>query len=257
MVWPQVRLLAGPPIFACSASYGTVSRGQSRWLNGRKAELVVRDDKLNPGEATTRTSALDIADRVLDQGGGLSCHRKRALSRQRDQGTLLLSVIQAAPCRFCLLGPGGIEARKITIGFGIFSPAQPLTIFNDRRTTTRLPDGARLHVSVLPLWRLRRSRANDAGAVDAEACRLAGSKRSSGGYGGRLGCGRGSGGLRRICRVGGASMVHRPCIPLRGRILLREGCRIPSGNNEQGTHNSAHFSEPRTNEMEHQLPTPR
>jgi len=52
----------GPPIFACSASYGTaghpVSRGQSRWLNGPKAELVLRDDKLNPGEAATRTLEL-------------------------------------------------------------------------------------------------------------------------------------------------------------------------------------------------------
>jgi len=61
-VWPQVRVLPGPPIFACSASYGTaghaVSRGQSRWLNGRKAELVVCDDKLNPGEAATRTLEL-------------------------------------------------------------------------------------------------------------------------------------------------------------------------------------------------------
>jgi hypothetical protein len=54
--------LPGPPIFACSASYGTaghpVSRGQSRWLNGRKAELVVRADKLNPREAATRTLEL-------------------------------------------------------------------------------------------------------------------------------------------------------------------------------------------------------
>jgi hypothetical protein len=157
------------------------------------------------------------------------------------QLALLLGVIQAAPRRFRLLGSGGVEARKITIGFGVFPPPQPLTIFNDRRTTTRLPDGACLHVSVLLLGRLRRSRANDAGAIDAEARRLAGGKGSSGGYGGRLGCCRGSGGLRRICRVGGASMVHRPGILLRGRTLLRRGCRIASGNNEQGTHDSAHF----------------
>ena len=61
-VWPQVRVLSGPSIFVCSPSYGTaghpVSRGQSRWLNGRKAELVVCDDKLNPGEAATRTLEL-------------------------------------------------------------------------------------------------------------------------------------------------------------------------------------------------------
>jgi hypothetical protein len=34
------------------------SRGHSRWLKGRKAGLVVRDDKLNPGEAATRTLEL-------------------------------------------------------------------------------------------------------------------------------------------------------------------------------------------------------
>jgi branched-chain amino acid transport system ATP-binding protein len=34
------------------------SRGHGRWLNGRKAGLVVRDDKLNPGEAATRTLEL-------------------------------------------------------------------------------------------------------------------------------------------------------------------------------------------------------
>ena len=44
-VWLQVRVLPGPPIFACSASYGTAGHPVSR--------------------------ALDIADRadVLDQGG--------------------------------------------------------------------------------------------------------------------------------------------------------------------------------------------
>jgi hypothetical protein len=45
MVWPQVRVLSDPSIFACSASYGTAGHPVSR--------------------------ALDIADRgyVLDQGG--------------------------------------------------------------------------------------------------------------------------------------------------------------------------------------------
>jgi len=75
-VWPQVRVLPGPPIFACSASYGTaghpVSRGQSRWLNGRKAELVVRDDKLNPGEAATRTLELVEKEKVNFVVGSLS-----------------------------------------------------------------------------------------------------------------------------------------------------------------------------------------
>src|SRR6201992_4420879 len=33
-------------------------------LNGRKAELVVRDDKLNPGEAATRTLELVEKDKV-------------------------------------------------------------------------------------------------------------------------------------------------------------------------------------------------
>ena len=152
----------------------------------------------------------------------------------------------------CLLLPSGVEAGKITIGLGILRPAQSLTIFNDVRTATRLPGRARLRVSLLFLRRLRRSGANDAGAINAEARRLAGSRRKSGGDGRRLGCCRGSGGLRRICCVSGASMVHRPCILLRGRILLCQRGRIPGGNNEQGTQNSAHFKEPRGNEMEHQ-----
>jgi len=41
MVWPQVRVLPGPPIFACSASYGTA--GHPAIIIGkdsRKADAV-------------------------------------------------------------------------------------------------------------------------------------------------------------------------------------------------------------------------
>jgi branched-chain amino acid transport system ATP-binding protein len=65
----------GPPIFACSASYGTaghpVSRGQSRRLNGRKGELVVSDDKLDPGEVATRTLELvALSSEAVTMSGG-------------------------------------------------------------------------------------------------------------------------------------------------------------------------------------------
>ena len=41
-------------------------------LNGRKAELVVRDDKLNPGEAATRTLELVEKEKVNFVVGSLS-----------------------------------------------------------------------------------------------------------------------------------------------------------------------------------------
>src|SRR5260370_38977650 len=48
-------------------------------LNGRKAELVVRDDKLNPGEAATRTLALGETEKVNCVVGSLSAAAQLAI----------------------------------------------------------------------------------------------------------------------------------------------------------------------------------
>ena len=45
---------------------------ESGGFNGRKAELLVRDDKLNPGEAATRTLELIEKDKVDFVVGSLS-----------------------------------------------------------------------------------------------------------------------------------------------------------------------------------------
>src|SRR5229473_1299152 len=55
----------------------------------------------------------------------------------------------------CLLYPGGIEAGKVAIGFGIFRAAHSLTIFNDGRTAARLPGGLCFRVGLLFLRRSR------------------------------------------------------------------------------------------------------
>jgi hypothetical protein len=59
-IWPQVRVLPGPPIFACNASYGTAGHPVSR--------------------------ALDIADRayVLDQAGVVYHAAARELLADND-----------------------------------------------------------------------------------------------------------------------------------------------------------------------------
>src|SRR5260221_13014226 len=82
---------------------------------------------------------------------------------------------------FCLLCPGGIEAGKVAIGFGVSGAANSLTIFNDGRTAARLPGDLRFRVGLPLLWCSRRRGANDAAAVDAEIGGLAGGKRPPGG----------------------------------------------------------------------------
>ena len=49
-------------------------------LNGRKAELVVRDDKLNPGEAATRTLELVEKEKVNFVVGSLSAAVQLAIT---------------------------------------------------------------------------------------------------------------------------------------------------------------------------------
>jgi hypothetical protein len=48
----------------------------------------------------------------------------------------------------CLLCPGGIEAGKVAIGFGVSRAANSLTILNDGRTAARLPGGLRFRVGL-------------------------------------------------------------------------------------------------------------
>src|SRR5450631_458323 len=108
-----------------------------------------------------------------------------------------------------LLYPGGIEAGKVAIGFGIFRAAHSLTILNDGRTAARLPGGLRCRVGLLFFRRSRRSGANGTAAVDAEIGGLAGGKRFPGGDRRRLVCRRGRRRPRRFRRVCGVSMVHR------------------------------------------------
>src|SRR6202012_1766708 len=50
-------------------------------LNGRKAELLVRDDKLNPGEAATRTLELVEKDKVSFVVGSLSAAGQLAIHK--------------------------------------------------------------------------------------------------------------------------------------------------------------------------------
>jgi ABC-type thiamine transport system ATPase subunit len=64
-----------------------VSRGQSRWLNGREAELVVGDDKLNPGEAATRTLEFVEREKVTFVVGSLSAAVRLAARRASRSGS--------------------------------------------------------------------------------------------------------------------------------------------------------------------------
>src|ERR1700686_3746517 len=53
---------------------------ESGGLNGRKAELLVRDDKLNPGEAATRALELIEKEKVSFIVGSLSAAVKLAVN---------------------------------------------------------------------------------------------------------------------------------------------------------------------------------
>ena len=65
-------------------------------LNGRKAELLVRDDKLNPGEAATRTLELIEQDRVACIVGSLSSSVQLAVNEvTKARGMLYVSISQS------------------------------------------------------------------------------------------------------------------------------------------------------------------
>jgi len=65
-------------------------------LNGRKAELFVRDDKLNAGEAATRTLELIEKDKVHAVVGALSAAIQLAVNEvTRARGVLYISISQS------------------------------------------------------------------------------------------------------------------------------------------------------------------
>jgi branched-chain amino acid transport system substrate-binding protein len=65
-------------------------------LNGRKAELLVRDDKLNPGEAATRTLELVEKDKVSFVVGSLSAAVQLAINNvTKERGIIFNSISQS------------------------------------------------------------------------------------------------------------------------------------------------------------------
>jgi branched-chain amino acid transport system substrate-binding protein len=69
---------------------------QGGGFNGRKAELVVRDDKLNPGEAATRTLELIEKDKVDFVVGSLSAATQLSINAVcRDRKIIFNSISQS------------------------------------------------------------------------------------------------------------------------------------------------------------------
>src|SRR5207244_5507392 len=65
-------------------------------LGGRKAELVVRDDKLNPGEAATRTLELVEKEKVNFVVGSLSAAVQLAINNvTKERGIIFNSISQS------------------------------------------------------------------------------------------------------------------------------------------------------------------
>src|SRR5262249_1919842 len=65
-------------------------------LNGRKAELLVRDDKLNPGEAATRALELIEKDKVAFIVGSLSASVQLAVNNvTRERKVIYNSISQS------------------------------------------------------------------------------------------------------------------------------------------------------------------
>lgn len=69
---------------------------ESGGLNGRKAELLVRDDKLNPGEAATRTLELIEKEKVNFIVGSLSASVQLAVNNvTKERGIIYNSISQS------------------------------------------------------------------------------------------------------------------------------------------------------------------
>ena len=90
------------PIWRRSAGPGALRPTRHRRVqrrrraNGQKAELLVRDDKLDPGEAATRTLELIEKDGAADDRGSLSASVQLAVnSVTRERKVLYNSISQS------------------------------------------------------------------------------------------------------------------------------------------------------------------
>ncbi len=104
----EVNIKIGFPV-PLTGPYGTEAQDQVRaaqlavaqfndagGLNGRKAELVVRDDKLNPGEAATRTLELVEKEKVNFVVGSLSAAVQLAINNvTKERGIIFNSISQS------------------------------------------------------------------------------------------------------------------------------------------------------------------
>lgn len=104
----EVPIKIGFPV-PLTGPYGTEAQDQVRaaqlaiaqfndagGLNGRKAELVVRDDKLNPGEAATRTLELVEKEKVNFVSGSLSAAVQLAINNvTKERGIIFNSISQS------------------------------------------------------------------------------------------------------------------------------------------------------------------
>jgi branched-chain amino acid transport system substrate-binding protein len=78
------------------AEIGIKDFNESGGYNGRKAELLVRDDKLNPGEAATRTLELIEKDKVDFVVGSLSAATQLSINAVcRDRKIIFNSISQS------------------------------------------------------------------------------------------------------------------------------------------------------------------
>ena len=79
-----------------AAEIAVAEFNQGGGFNGRKAELVVRDDKLNPGEAATRTLELIEKDKVDFVVGSLSAATQLSINAVcRDRKIIFNSISQS------------------------------------------------------------------------------------------------------------------------------------------------------------------
>ncbi len=79
-----------------AAEIAVAEFNQDGGFNGRKAELVVRDDKLNPGEAATRTLELIEKDKVDFVVGSLSAATQLSINAVcRDRKIIFNSISQS------------------------------------------------------------------------------------------------------------------------------------------------------------------
>lgn len=79
-----------------SAELAVKEFNEAGGFNGRKAELLVRDDKLNPGEAATRTLELIEKDKVDFMAGSLSAATQLSMNAvTRERKVIFVSISQS------------------------------------------------------------------------------------------------------------------------------------------------------------------